>query len=224
MRSFRSRISSVFFSLCRSACDQVCCRYADPCCAGLSAPDRRTCGYGALPDRRVFFCTVQGSGRFSEFFERLPVSGALKPGRQSEDVFERAELENHVIVVGFGLNGRNVSRVLSASGIPFVVLEMNPETVRIEKKHGVPVLYGDASNETVLEHVNIKTARSVVIAISDASATRRIVELARRLNSSVYIIARTRYTNEVNPLYSLGANDVIPEDREPHLRGQEKRL
>jgi len=55
-----------------------------------------------------------------------------------------------VIIVGFGLNGRNVSRVLSASGIPFVVLELNPETVRIEKKRGVPILYGDASKESVL--------------------------------------------------------------------------
>lgn len=160
---------------------------------------------------------IQGSGRFSDYFERLPVSGVLKLGRFHEDVFERAELKNHVIVVGFGLNGRNVSRVLSASGIPFVVLEMNPETVRVEKKHGVPIVYGDASREAVLAHVNIKTAHSVVVAISDASATRRIVELARRLNPTVYVIARTRYTNEVNPLYSLGANDVIPEEFETSI-------
>ncbi|MFA4935063.1 MAG: NAD-binding protein, partial [Candidatus Methanoperedens sp.] len=126
-------------------------------------------------------------------------------------------LKNHVIVVGFGLNGRNVSRVLSASAIPFVALEMNPETVRIEKKRGVPVLYGDASKEAVLEHVDIRDARCLVVAISDASATRRIVELARRLNPSIYIIARTRYTSEVAPLYSLGANDVIPEEFETSI-------
>ena len=60
-------------------------------------------------------------------------------------------------------------------------------------------------------------ALSIVIAISDASATRRIVEMARRLNPSVYIIARTRYTKEVNPLYSLGANDVIPEEFETSI-------
>jgi CPA2 family monovalent cation:H+ antiporter-2 len=160
---------------------------------------------------------IQGSGRFSEYFERLPISSALKFGRLREDVHVRTELKNHVIVVGFGLNGRNISRVLSASGIPFVVLEMNPETVRIEKKRGVPILYGDASQEMVLTNVNITMARSVVIAISDASATRRIVELARRLNPSVYILARTRYMSEVNPLYSLGANDVIPEEFETSI-------
>jgi len=160
---------------------------------------------------------IQGSGRFSENFERLPLSNALKFGRFHEEIIKKTELKKHVIIVGFGLNGRNVSRVLSASGIPFVVLELNPETVRIEKKRGVPILFGDASKESVLEHVNVTAALSVVIAISDAATTRRIVELARRLGPSVYIIARTRYTNEVNPLYSLGANDVIPEEFETSI-------
>jgi CPA2 family monovalent cation:H+ antiporter-2 len=160
---------------------------------------------------------IQGSAKFSDFFERLPISNKLKLGRFHEDVFETKELTNHVIVVGFGLNGRNVTKVLSASAIPFVVLEINPETVRVEKKRGVPISYGDASKESMLTHLGIKTARSVVIAISDASATRRIVELSRKLNPNVYIIARTRYTSEVKPLYSLGANDVIPEEFETSI-------
>ncbi|MCZ7401512.1 MAG: cation:proton antiporter [Candidatus Methanoperedens sp.] len=160
---------------------------------------------------------IQGSGRFSEFFERLPISSKIKTGRFHEDFFEPKELTNHVIVVGFGLNGRNVTKVLSASGIPFVILEINPETVRIEKKRGIPISYGDASKEVLLTHLGIKTARAVVIAISDASATRRIVELSRILNPNVYIIARTPYTSEVKPLFSLGANDVIPEEFETSI-------
>jgi len=160
---------------------------------------------------------IQGSMKFSDAFERLPLPHGLKLGRYHEVRAPRTELDNHVVVVGFGLNGKNVSKVLSNSHIPFIVLELNPETVRVEKKHGIPIMYGDATKESVLAHVNIKTARTVVIAISDASATRRIVELARRLNPSVYIIARTRYTNEINPLYSLGANDVIPEEFETSI-------
>ncbi len=160
---------------------------------------------------------AQGSLKFSEAIERLPLPHDIKLGRFNEEKAERTNLTNHVVVVGFGLNGKNVSKVLSNSHIPFIVLELNPETVRVEKKHGIPIMYGDATKESLLAHVNIKTARTVVIAISDASATRRIVELARRLNPSVYIIARTRYTNEINPLYSLGANDVIPEEFETSI-------
>ncbi len=160
---------------------------------------------------------INGSGKFSEFVERLPMHHALKFGRLQDDVFKKDEFKNHVIIVGFGLNGRNVSSVLSASSIPFAVLEMNPETVSSEKKRGIPIFYGDASKEAVLTHVNITAARCIVVAISDATATRRIVELARRLNPSVYIIARTRYASEVAPLYSLGANDVIPEEFETSI-------
>lgn len=160
---------------------------------------------------------TQGSMKFSEAIERLPLPHNIKLGRFNEEKTERTNLTNHVVVVGFGLNGKNVSKVLSNSHIPFIVLELNPETVRVEKKRGIPIIYGDATKESLLAHVNIKTARTVVIAISDASATRRIVEMARRLNPSVYIIARTRYTNEIKPLYSLGANDVIPEEFETSI-------
>jgi len=160
---------------------------------------------------------IKGSGKISDAIERLPFPHNIKLGRFNEEKIERTKITNHVVIVGFGLNGKNVSKVLSNSHIPFIVLELNPETVRVEKKHGISIIYGDATKESVLSHVNIKTARSVIIAISDASATRRIVELARRLNPSVYIIARTRYTNEINPLYSLGANDVIPEEFETSI-------
>lgn len=159
---------------------------------------------------------IQGSTGLARVVEQLPLPRSLKFGLH-EEIFEKPELKNHVIVVGFGLNGRNVSRVLSASSIPFVVLEINPETVRSEKKLGVPIFYGDASKEPMLGLANIKEARSIVIAISDASATRRIVELARRLNPSIYVIARTRYASEVEPLYSLGADDVIPEEFETSI-------
>ena len=160
---------------------------------------------------------IKGSGKISEYIEVLPLPHNIKLGRSNEEKTERTNITNHVIVVGFGLNGKNVSKVLIKSNIPFMVLELNPETVRVEKKRGISIIYGDATKESVLAHINIKTARSVVIAISDASATRRIVQLARRLNPSVYIIARTRYTNEINPLYSLGANDVIPEEFETSI-------
>ncbi len=157
---------------------------------------------------------IQGSARLSDAAERLPVPHAVKFGRFHDERAEKTDMKDHVIVVGFGLNGRNVSKVLDASRIPFIVLELNPETVRVEKKRGIPIIYGDASKESMLAQVNLMNARTVVVAISDASATRRIVEMTRRLNPFVYIIARTRYTSEINPLYSLGANDVIPEEFE----------
>jgi monovalent cation:H+ antiporter-2, CPA2 family len=126
-------------------------------------------------------------------------------------------LKDHVVIAGFGLNGRNVARALAAANIPYLVLEMNPETVRVERQKGTPIVYGDAAQEAVLRHAHIEVARVAVVAISDAAATRRVVELVRRLNPGVYLIARTRYSQEVGPLSALGANEAIPEEFETSI-------
>jgi len=65
--------------------------------------------------------------------------------------------------------------------------------------------------------VGICKAKAMVIAISDPSATRRITELARRLNPDIFIIARTRYVQEMKPLHDLGADEVIPEEYETSI-------
>jgi CPA2 family monovalent cation:H+ antiporter-2 len=137
--------------------------------------------------------------------------------RDEESPLEAVALRDHVIIVGYGLNGRNVARTLAAANIPYVVLEMNPETVRQERSQGTPIYYGDAAQQAVLAHAHLHTARILVVAISDAAATRRVVELARRSNPAVYIIARTRYGQEVAPLVALGANEVIPEEFETSI-------
>jgi len=54
-------------------------------------------------------------------------------------------VRDHLIIVGFGINGRNVARAAKAAGIPYVITEMNPETVRNEKAAGEPIYYGDAT-------------------------------------------------------------------------------
>ena len=91
---------------------------------------------------------------------------------------------------------------------------MNPEIVRDEQVRGEPIHYGDATQEAVLERVNIDTARVIVIVINDPTTTRRIAATVRRLNPTGHIIVRTRYLHEVKPLYDLGANEVIPEEFE----------
>jgi CPA2 family monovalent cation:H+ antiporter-2 len=57
-------------------------------------------------------------------------------------------------------------------------------------------------------------ARVLVVAISDTTATARVVRQARTLNDALFIIVRTRYVSEIERLYRLGANDVIPEEFE----------
>jgi len=107
-----------------------------------------------------------------------------------------------------------VAKAARVAEIPYAIIEMNPETVRSEQARGEPISYGDATQEVVLQHANIKDARIVVIVINDPATTRRIIEITRRLNVKAHLIVRTRYLQEIKPLYELGANEVIPEEFE----------
>lgn len=162
---------------------------------------------------------VMGLGDWiSDLLHKMPFPRRILSGLDAADAIQSQaftdKLNDHLIIIGFGVNGRNVARAAKAAGIPYVITEMNPETVRKEKAAGEPIFYGDCTQEAVLAHVKVRRARVVAIGIPDPVATRRVVENARKLNPSVHIIARTRFFQETKPLYDLGASEVIPEEFE----------
>ena len=123
-------------------------------------------------------------------------------------------LKDHLIIVGFGVGGKHLARTAREAGIPYVILEMNPDTV---SRYGgkEPIHGGDASKPLVLEHFGIQSARVIAVVISDP--VRAITAVARKLNPKVHIVVRTRFLGEVDALRRLGANDVIPEDFETSI-------
>ncbi len=157
---------------------------------------------------------IAGAPTIADLLHRLPLPRAIKQGSYHLSGPARVKVKDHLIVVGFGLNGRNISRAAKTSGIPYLVVEVNPDTVREERGKGEPIFFGDATQEAVLRHLHIKDARILVVVINDPAATRRITELARKLNPKIHIIVRTRFVREMEPLFQLGANEVIPEEFE----------
>ena len=127
---------------------------------------------------------------------------------------KQIRLKDHVIIVGYGLNGRNLARVLSETEIPYLALDLDGDTVRRESRHGVPIYFGDATNPHVLRHAKIEDAKVIVVAISDPFITRRTVQVAKGLNPKIHIVVRTRYLRELEELHDLGADDVVPEEFE----------
>jgi len=126
-------------------------------------------------------------------------------------------LSNHVIVIGYGINGRNVARMLQATGVEHVIIELNPHTVREVRKLGHRIFYGDASRAEVLRHAGVERARAIVVALPDAASTGAVVAQARRLNSSAAVIARVRLVRDVSQTVRLGATAVVPEELETSL-------
>ncbi len=141
--------------------------------------------------------------------ESMP--GAMPPAEAG------APPADHVIIVGFGQNGRNLARVLERNHIGFVIIEMNPEVVRAEREHGRRLIYGDATRPGTLNGGGIEQARVLVVAISDAAATRGVVVAARMLNPRLHILVRTRYVAEIEELQALGTDEVIAEEFETSI-------
>jgi CPA2 family monovalent cation:H+ antiporter-2 len=141
--------------------------------------------------------------------------GAAKAGGAGalEEKEERIS-GGHVIIIGYGLNGQNLARVLKEVGIPYRILELDPNLVHEARAAGERISFGDGTRAEVLKAMGIEQARTLVIAISDPLASSHIVSQARRLRSDLYIIVRTRYVAEIDRLYRLGANQVIPEEFE----------
>jgi len=145
---------------------------------------------------------------------RLPVSEKLREGAQS--IFTRPEsvVEDHIVIVGYGLAGRQLAASCRKEGVNFIAIEMNPETVKKEYAKGTNIMYGDASSIEVLEHAHLESARAIAITVPDPVAVRKIVETARKEHPYIHIVARTRYALELGPLKKLGANAVISEEIE----------
>ena len=130
---------------------------------------------------------------------------------------KQIRVKDHVIIVGYGLNGRNLARVLGETEIPYLALDLDGDTVSREAKHGMPVYYGDGTNPNVLRHMKIEDAKVLVVAISDPFITRRAVQVAKGLNPKIHVVVRTRYLHELEELHQLGADDVVPEEFETSI-------
>jgi len=153
----------------------------------------------------------------STFLFKLPISDTLMFGIRDKEILKSNIYEDHLVIVGFGINGQNLAKVSKKAKIPYIIVETNPDTVKKYKEKGEKIYYGDISNPSVLEHINIKNARIAVIAISDPSATRKAIHEIRKICKNVYIIVRTRYINEINDLINLGADQVISEEFETSI-------
>ena len=153
-----------------------------------------------------------GDALAQRFSADFPGWGSPRRNEAPEPLHQK--LRDHVVIIGYGINGRNLARVMQSVEIPYVVVEMNAETVRTERKRGIPILYGDAATREVLEQAGVQRARVLVLAISDPVGSRHATDLARRLNPSLHIIVRTRYVREMESLFALGANEVVPEEFE----------
>ncbi len=125
--------------------------------------------------------------------------------------------ENHLVIIGFGINGKNLVRVANHVDIPYVIIEHDADLVRKEKKNGEPIIFGDATESHILNLANVKNARIIVIAISDSNAAQHVISSIRDISKSVHIIVRTRYVEHIDDYIEKGADEVVSEKFETSI-------
>ncbi|MBO2544836.1 MULTISPECIES: monovalent cation:proton antiporter family protein [Salegentibacter] len=142
---------------------------------------------------------------------------SLNKLKTTEETDEPKKLDDHLIIIGYGINGENIAKAARNAEIPYVILDTDPVTFKKAKNNNEPIIFGDATNSLILKHLHVQEARVIVIAISDPGATKKIISNVRLYSKTAFIIVRTRYVREIEENIKLGADEVIPEEFETSI-------
>ncbi|MEJ2009011.1 MAG: cation:proton antiporter [Acidobacteriota bacterium] len=144
---------------------------------------------------------------------RLPEMQRLRrffpePG-ELELAAQATPLHDHVIVCGYGLNGRQLAHALRRKGISYLVLELDPTIVNRATAEGESIFFGDSTKADILEKAGVARARALVFAISDPFVVPRAVATAHAMNPGLITIVRTARVEHTTALESAGASQVV---------------
>jgi voltage-gated potassium channel len=124
-------------------------------------------------------------------------------------------LEQHVVICGFGRNGRQAAQTLKAHKIKFVVVERDLALMQQYAAEDKSLLYltGDATDDDTLITAGIRRAQAILVTLPDDADNVFIVLSARSLNAGLQIISRASNQSATAKLYKAGADNVIMPDK-----------
>jgi CPA2 family monovalent cation:H+ antiporter-2 len=115
-----------------------------------------------------------------------------------QDVPPTVDLQDHVVLVGYGRVGRGIGEQLRAQGRPFVVIEAQREHLEALRQDGVPALYGNAAQSELLKAAAVERARWLLVAIPEVFEAGQVIENALELNAGLKVVARAHSDAEID--------------------------
>ena len=158
--------------------------------------------------------TIQIAKPISKILLKLPLPKIMVKGLFPLKEISVPRLSNHIVFIGKDARSMKLSLMAKYMNLPYVSIVFDPVIVKQRQLKGEIVIYGDANNEPVLKKAHIHTAEIVVVSIGDLIVAMSVIDKVRQLNKHAFIIARTRHIYDIEELYRLGANQVIPEEFE----------
>lgn len=122
---------------------------------------------------------------------------------------DKEDLKNHVIIVGYGRVGSWVGRALDSLNLPFVVIDLNLHVVNKLRKAGIAAIFGDPTEPEILDKVQVKDAKAIVVAIPDRVAQEELITRIQTIGPKVKIISRAHFDEDWEKLRTLKVDKVV---------------
>ncbi|NIR51897.1 potassium channel protein [candidate division KSB1 bacterium] len=119
------------------------------------------------------------------------------------------KLKNHIIICGYGDEGRHASEELERSKVPFLIIEKDIELAEKLREEGVLVAQGDATQDEILLGAGVERAKGLITAVTEDSENVFVTLTARGFNSNLTIVARAAAEATMAKLIRAGADKVI---------------
>ncbi len=122
-------------------------------------------------------------------------------------------MSDHIIICGFGRNGKQAARKLQDYGKPYVIIERDKEITERLQEEDIPYVFGNANEDETLLEAGIENASTLISALPSDADNLFVVLSARQINDKMTIISRASQETSYNKLKLAGANNVILPDR-----------
>ncbi|WP_296314302.1 potassium channel family protein [Winogradskyella sp. UBA3174] len=122
-------------------------------------------------------------------------------------------MSNHIIICGYGRNGKQAAKKLLAYNKPFVIVDRNKELIDKFQEDNFPYVLGNANEDETLFEAGIERASTLICALPSDADNLFVVLSARQINSGMCIISRASQETSYEKLKLAGANNVILPDR-----------
>ena len=140
-----------------------------------------------------------------------------KPDDEQE-ITKTEDLQNHLIICGFGWVGENLAKFLLADHVNFIAVDTEARRVKLGREMGLPVYYGDAARLEILRALKADKAKALVITIHDSKAEIRIIQAVKNTYPDLTIIVRAKHIDSIEQLKKEGATYVVPEAFESSIQ------
>lgn len=150
----------------------------------------------------------------SRLLEWIPFFQQHRAPTSSEGARRVNQLQDHVIICGYGAIGESLNNVFTKLGLPTLIIDLNAETIGRLVKQGQLCLFADVAQSETLELASAKNARILALTVPNFISARSAIKTALELNPNIQIVCRARFPREVEPLRKMGVQAVVNEELE----------